>query len=601
MGKTISTRYISSQKWILWGGSLITLFFWIPLNDPFNAPKSWILSISGFWLLGSVFFQIKSQWEQKTLKWIIILTGGYLLALATAFIATDNKYIGFFGEYQRRTGFLSYFCLLIFFLASSFTFRLNLVSRLEITLLITGFLTAFYGILQHYHHDFVHWNNPYNSLLSSFGNPDFAAAAMSIFFIISFGVLIQSKFVSWLRILALLNCGLLLIAIKFSQVRQGQLTAALGVSIILIIWVGQRKKYFAYCLCFLFGVVGLSAIAGMLNKGPLMRYFYKSSVTFRGDYWRAGWNMFAHHPVFGVGLDRYGAYFRQYRDSTQSLRRGPDIISNAAHNLPIQLAATGGIFLLIAYLVFTFSIAYRGILTLKRTSGSEQILASVILAAWVAYQAQSLISIDNLAVAIWGYILGGAVVGSSLSVGKVNIESQKSKILQPAFSGLLAVVALGVSALFLGAETSMHSIAIQSVPHTQNELSAYKVILQKPLNYYFQEPAFVVETSNLYAQVGDLTTASAGLQKLEASDPRNFEALELEARINEYQKNWNTAITIRTKELSLDPFNYKNLLQLGEDQKNSGNISGAGATLLRINSFASHSEEAKQATKDFKG
>ena len=147
MGKTISTRYISSQKWILWGGSLITLFFWIPLNDPFNAPKSWILSISGFWLLGSVFFQIKSQWEQKTLKWIIILTGGYLLALATAFIATDNKYIGFFGEYQRRTGFLSYFCLLIFFLASSFTFRLNLVSRLEITLLITGFLTGFCNII----------------------------------------------------------------------------------------------------------------------------------------------------------------------------------------------------------------------------------------------------------------------------------------------------------------------------------------------------------------------------------------------------------------------------------------------------------------------
>jgi hypothetical protein len=103
-------------KWLTWGGSLVTLIFWSNLNDPFNAPKSWILSITGFWLTAWVLFHIKERIKSTQLKFATIFATAYLLALGMAFVATDNKFIGFFGEYQRRTGLLSYMCLIIFLL-----------------------------------------------------------------------------------------------------------------------------------------------------------------------------------------------------------------------------------------------------------------------------------------------------------------------------------------------------------------------------------------------------------------------------------------------------------------------------------------------------
>ena len=158
---------------------------------------------------------------------------------------------------------------------------------------------------------------------------------------------------------------------------------------------------------------GAAGLIGMLNQGPLKGFFYKASVTYRGDYWRAGVRMFKDHPWFGVGLDRYGAYFRQYRDAAQALRRGPDIVSNAAHDVPIQLAATGGIFVLIAFLAITGFIAWRGVVALRNTAGVTQIVVATFFGAWVTYEAQSLISIDNVGIAIWGWLLGGIVVALS--------------------------------------------------------------------------------------------------------------------------------------------------------------------------------------------
>ena len=87
-----------AMNWLLVGGSLVTLFFWAPLTDPFNAPKSWILSISGFWLLGWIGFNWKKFSGNKTM-WIAgLLSAIYVATLFVAFVATDNKFIGMFGD-----------------------------------------------------------------------------------------------------------------------------------------------------------------------------------------------------------------------------------------------------------------------------------------------------------------------------------------------------------------------------------------------------------------------------------------------------------------------------------------------------------------------
>jgi hypothetical protein len=345
---------------------------------------------------------------------------------------------------------------------------------------------------------------------------------MAIFAVLNFGIAIQNKYSKWIRLLSISNVVMLFVTIGFSQVRQGLLAAVLGISVIAIVWIYQRSKFAAYGSVFLAIVVGAFGIVGMLDKGPLSRYFYKPSVTFRGDYWRAGWQMFIHHPFFGVGLDRFGANFRLYRDATQSLRRGPDVTSNAAHNVPIQLASTGGIFVLITFLLLVGYIFWRGIVGLRKTQGAEQITIAVFFAAWLAYEAQSFISIDNLGIAIWGYILGGVVVGISIDPTTRPTIPFKNSLVQPLLSGFLALSALTLSIFFFSADSAMKTFSSQSIPSSQADLAAYQALSQKPTSYPFKEPAFYITISGKLAAAGDFNTAIKNLTQQSQSDRLNF-------------------------------------------------------------------------------
>ena len=591
----------TALNWVIWGGALATLAVLTPLNDAFNAPKSWIISIAAFWLLGWIIFQVKDIWSVPSLKWSTSVAIGFSATLVLAFLATDNKYIGFFGEYQRRTGLLTYLSLIIFFLASSYLINLRTIIKLEIVLGFSGFLMGIYGLAQHFHHDFAKWNNPYNSVLSTMGNPDFAAAAMSIFLIISFGSVIQTKHYTWFRIFSCFNILLLAIVIKYSQVRQGILTSVLGIAIIFIVWVYQKKKYVAYALTASLLCSLIFAVFGMLKIGPLTKYFYKISVTFRGDYWRAGWKMFIHHPWLGVGLDRYGAYFRQYRDTTQAVRRGPNLISNAAHNVPLQLAATGGLFVLIAYLVFISFTLWRGVTALRKSQGQQQILISVIFAGWVAYQAQSLISIDNIGIAILGYILAGALIGLSFSEVITTNKVKKNVAIQQVTSLLLLGFPLVLSILAFQSETAMHKLLSTRTPSMGTQSASYDELLKKPLSYGLQEPSFVITVARGYLNIQRIEQGSVILNKEIRRDSRSFEAKDQLALVYEYQKNWNAAIKIRREIGKIDPYNMENLLSLGEDFKASGNLAGARSIIPLIEKVDPSGKEAKQARTDFAG
>jgi tetratricopeptide (TPR) repeat protein len=241
---------------------------------------------------------------------------------------------------------------------------------------------------------------------------------------------------------------------------------------------------------------------------------------------------------------------------------------------------------------------WRGLVALKRTKGGEQLTVAVIFAAWIAYQAQSIISIDNIGIAIWGYVLGGAVVGLSILVPRESVGAKKETIPQPVVSGFLFLFSLAISALFLGSESSMHSLNKLPPPHSQNELETYLQANQKPLNYLLKEPSFELINARNVAQVGKIPEAIMKLKALITSDPLNFSAIDLLAQICEYQKNWIGAVELRKTVKVIDPFNQINLLSLGEDYKNTGDTASAKAILSEINTFAAHTPEAIQAAKD---
>jgi O-antigen ligase len=615
----------TALNWLFVGGSLVTLFIWASIEDPFNAPKSWILYSVAFWLLGWVGFQVKARWQSALDRSVLLFSGAFSLTLLLAFFFTDVKLQGIFGDYARRTGFLSYFSLVVFFVGASFLVTLSNVDLFDRVTLVVGFIVGFYGFLQHYKIDAIKWNNPYNSVLSTLGNPDFAAAVMAIFMVLAFGLVVNSTKSAFVRLFAAVNVLLLLVTIVFSQVRQGLLAGAIGVGLVVVVWVYQRQKIAAWVLVGLGVVGGLAGLVGMLNQGPLKGFFYKASVTYRGDYWRAGVRMFKDHPWFGVGLDRYGAYFRQYRDATQALRRGPDIVSNAAHDVPIQLAATGGIFVLIGFLALTGFILWRGVVALRNTAGVTQIVVATFFGAWITYEAQSLISIDNVGIAIWGWLLGGIVVAlskdsvievveeklaSNLSpktkakMAKKKTSTGTVSLAQPLVSGLLFVVALALVIPMFLADSSLKNARNFAPPtgsgvQAQQQRQAYLQIVRKPLGYGFQDAHVKVTVGTFEAEANQIPEGKANLVAVLSSDPRSYEAANTLALIDEAIKNFSEASSYRRKIATLDPWNYKNLLQLGQDLKASGDTAGAKAIVGQIDAFASKTVEASTAHKDF--
>jgi len=611
MATKITSPSRQAINWLLVGGSLVSTFLWATLEDPFNAPKSWILYCVGFWLAGWIGFNARSRWSNSFDRRTLIISSSFALTLIAAFLATDFKMQGLFGDYARRTGLLSYLSLILFFVAGSMLFSLANIALFDRVTLIVGFIIGFYGFIQHFKLDFIHWNNPYNSVLSTLGNPDFAAAVMAIFLVLAFGLAINSSKSSVVRIWAAVNIVILLVTILFSQVRQGLLAGAAGIAVIVITWVHQRQKKAALGLMVLTALGGALGLIAMLNQGPLKSFFYKASVTYRGDYWRAGFRMFKSHPLFGVGLDRYGAYFRQYRDAAQSLRRGPGIVSNNAHDVPIQLAATGGIFVLIAFLVLTIFVAWRGIVALRTTTGINQIVVATFFGAWVTYEAQSFISIENVGIAIWGWILGGIVVALSrpavidavtapvnAKVKKNNLKKSSSSLAQPMVSGLLFVVAFAICIPMYLSDAALKTARGYAAPTTAN-LTAYLDIVRKPLSYGFQDVHVKESVAILLAQANQLPESKANLLAVYKDDARDFNALNTLTLIAEANKNFIEAAGYRQKMAALDPWNYQNLLQLGQDLKQAGDKAGAKAIIAKIDAFASTTPEAATAHKDF--
>ena len=580
MAKGVRSSKSQALNWLLVGGSLVTLFIWANLNDPFNAPKSWVLFVAGAYLAGWAGFQIKDALRDSVLRIALILSGAYLVLLFLAFLFTNEKFVGFFGENARRTGFLTYFCLTIFFFSAALLFRLSNLQKFDFVTLIVGPIVGLYGFSQHYKIDAIKWNNPYNSVLSTLGNPDFASAVMGIFLVLAVGVILNRGLAIWTRLWGLFSSAILTITILFSGARQGLLAALIGIGIVVVVYLFQKNKVAGYGALGL-GLVGfVVGVLGMLNTGPASKYLYKVSVTYRGDYWRAGINMFKHHFLFGVGLDRYGAYFRQYRDATQSLRRGPDVISNAAHDVPIQLAATGGILVLLVFIALFVFVAWRGFVVIRRTSGVQQLVVASFVGAWVTYEAQSFISIDNVGIAIWGWILGGLIVGISVveteepsaspvkTKKRVAVGSKESAV-QPLVSGLAATIALAIVIPLFLADSSARMARSYAKP-TAQQMNAYVDAVKKPLTYGFQDPANKFMVATLLAEAGRVDEGIAMLKDLIATDPQNFAAFDTLANIYEQTNRPAQAVPLRKKAVALDPFNPKIVEKLNQDLKASG-------------------------------
>jgi hypothetical protein len=166
------------------------------------------------------------------------------------------------------------------------------------------------------------------------------------------------------------------------------------------------------------------AIAGALQVGPLTQYIYKTSVSLRGEYWQAGINMGLDHPLTGVGMDGYGDWFRRARDASAMILPGPNTVTNSAHNVNIDIFAYGGFPLLVSYLGLLAIAAISIVKVALRQKKYDPVFVSLAV-AWICYQAQALISINQIGLAIWGWALTGLVIAYEIAT---QVDHSDSKV-----------------------------------------------------------------------------------------------------------------------------------------------------------------------------
>lgn len=392
------------------------VLFWRPGLDNFDLVKLTAVMVCAgavaVLALGRMVSRGRIAIPMSPVSWAALT---FVATMTAATLASDQPDVSLFGIQRRYNGLVLYACSAVLLLAVLRLFDEPWVQRMALALGASSAAVTAYGLLQLLEADPLGWNRQYgDAIFSTLGNPNFAAGYLGIGVPVLAWAALSRRNPAALRGAAALTVMLALIVIVGTDSDQGLAAGGVGLAVLALSWLlgrdaRQRRR----------GIAGLASVtvlsfgvlvAGLLGAGPVARLSSQVSFTLRGYYWRAALAMFADNPVLGVGPDRYGVNYRIYRPLEAAL--GVDLPqgNDAAHNVLLHLLATGGLMAGLAYLAVVACTGGALVHGLRRTTSERRLLLGGVGGAWLAYQVQSLVSIDVPALASLHWLLAGAVV-----------------------------------------------------------------------------------------------------------------------------------------------------------------------------------------------
>lgn len=396
---------------LFWVGPLATLAVSPWWNyDPINPIKLAIIGTAAGTLSAYLFLSRKQLVHR--LGWpLVFFSGMFLSALASTLLFSDAP-LGqqIWGTFGRNTGFICYFSLLAL-LMGSVALSHQQVSKILQALFSTGIFVGAYMFLQFLNYDPINWSlhAPFGTL----GNVNFSSAFMGMAAIATTGFCLNTKLVLQRRIVLCIVLSLEIFAILITDSIQGLFTFGSGVLVMLgIIVLARKNSILKFSFVTFSLILILSSGAAVFGQGPLSRLIFQETTVFRADYMHAGLEMTLLRPWTGVGLDSYGDWYRELRGVISAYRTTLNRTSNSAHNVFLDISSNGGFPLLISYLLILFLALYISARKLTRMIKNRQIDIIFVTAfsTWIGYLVQSLVSINQIGVGIWGWLLTGALI-----------------------------------------------------------------------------------------------------------------------------------------------------------------------------------------------
>jgi O-antigen ligase len=505
------------------------------VTDPVNITK--------FLVLGGVGFAALALWVMRGFRHSFRDTRSTVLASA-AFILFSAVSVIFsnlplsqnlYGVYGRNTGFLTYL-FLVGVLLGALSLRESQSFRwLYFGLFFAGLINVIYCGWVVFFGDFIGWSNPYGNILGFFGNPNFIGAFLGIWISATFGYSLGKPIFTWKGILTALLLMLAAYEVYKSHAVQGVVVTSVGLATVMFFFIRSRTTNWVPVAVYSSALVGfgITALLGALQKGPLAQYIYKTSVSLRGAYWHAAIEMGLKHPLTGVGMDGYGDWYRRARSvHAATVLPGPKTVSNSAHNVPLDIFSYGGFPLLFSYLALILLGATAIVRGLRRTKAYDPVFVALTV-AWIGYQLQSIISINQIGLAVWGWVLTGALIAYERSMNqakppevteKVGTAKKdlkvrtKSEVISGALiAGLACLVGLILACPPISSDMAwVKATRSGSLAEVQNALRSSYLRPQNPTRYV--NAVAILEQNQLFDQAH---TYAKNATKL---FPENFEA-----------------------------------------------------------------------------
>jgi hypothetical protein len=395
-------------------GAFLTTVFILTgsVSDPVNLTK--LLIVGAF--AGAIGLALGLKGFQSAFREAPLFNTSILVFLVLATFSTilseaplvQNLY----GVYGRNNGLIMYLAMGIFAIASSILSSKKHLQKILISFALAGAVNLVYGGWVAIFGDFIAWNNIYGNLLGTFGNPNFMGSFLGMLFGIILAYTVAPTLDVKLRLVGFFLLGLTFFEITETSAVQGVVLSGGAIFLCGFFWIWKhlQNKVLLLIYSLLGSILGLLATLGALQIGPLTSLVYKRSVSLRGAYWNAGIETGVNNLVSGAGMDSFGNWYRRTRSlNAVTDTPGAEVTTNAAHNVPIDFFANGGIPLALAYLVLT-SATLVSIYKISMREKKYDPLTVALIIGWICYQTQSIISINQIGLAIWGWVFSGAII-----------------------------------------------------------------------------------------------------------------------------------------------------------------------------------------------
>jgi hypothetical protein len=439
-----SNKNLNADVLFLIGASIVVLPWF--MIDAMTVPKFTLVGIYAVYIIRmysfkTVKFQIETG-KSFSYIWAII---SFALAVVLSFRPKNDFWTQqLFGAYGRNTGIILYLCLSIIGIRFAIERDKEFVESILNAFLFSAFCVNIYYILQYHGFDFATWEDTYGVPSSFLGNPNFvssyAGLALSLSVIILFTIISNffksSKnasfsfgYLTFIVLVSLTSC----VVLSTNGSAQGILVASVGPMVYyvtsLLVKVDWTRKGSIQ-------VFSLLASTSVLYFVFFREYFSfvklfesvigRYDLQIRFSYWRTAFRIFKDHP-FGVGLDSLGDYYFAYRDP-QDIASSSFV--NAAHNVPLDFLVGGGLFLFISYCSLLTVTFVRSVKSIVNRKGSNQI-ELLVFSCWIAVLMQSLVSINQISLALWNFVFMGLLLGLARdSTNSYSDEKYKRKKFQ---------------------------------------------------------------------------------------------------------------------------------------------------------------------------